>query len=53
MGYEDPRALKGKKPFLYCDSHLLLAEQAGLGIAELDQIEVRGEPIEKVRCSFG
>src|ERR1043165_9700156 len=34
MGYADPRALKGTKPFVHCDNHLLLAEQAGLGIAE-------------------
>ena len=53
MGYDDPRALKGKKPFVYCDSHLLLAEQAGLGVAELEKIDVRGEAIENVRCNFG
>ncbi len=53
MGYADPRALKGKKPFAFCDNHLLMAEQAGLGIAELAQIDVRGEPIEKVKCNFG
>lgn len=53
MGYADPRALKGTKPFVHCDNHLLLAEQAGLGIAELAQIDVRGETVEKVKCSFG
>lgn len=53
MGYEDPRALKGTKPFVYGDSHLLLAEQAGLGVAELEKIDVRGEAIEKVKCNFG
>ena len=30
-----------------------LAEEAGLGVAELAKIDVRGEPIEKVRQSFG
>jgi uncharacterized protein (DUF362 family) len=53
MGYADPRALKGKKPFGFCDNHLLMAEQAGLGVAELAQIDVRGEAIEKVKCNFG
>ena len=53
MGYNDPRALKGTKPFAFCDNHLLLAEEAGLGVAELAKIDVRGEPIEKVRQSFG
>lgn len=53
MGYADPRAVKGTKPFTHCDNHLLLAEQAGLGLAELSQIDVRGEAIEKVRCPFG
>lgn len=53
MGYDDPRALKGRKPFIYCDNHLLLAEQAGLGVAELEKIEVRGEAIEKVKINFG
>ena len=53
MGYTDPRALKGTKPFAFCDNHLLMAEQAGLGVAELAQIEVRGEAVEKVKCNFG
>lgn len=53
MGYPDPRAVKGTKPFIYCDSHLALAEQAGLGIADLAKIEVRGEKIEAVKYSFG
>ena len=53
MGYADPRALKGTKPFVHCDNHLLMAEQAGLGAAELAKIDVRGEPVEKVKCNFG
>lgn len=53
MGYDNPRELKGGKPFVYCDNHLLLAEQAGLGIAELAKIDVRGEAIEKVRYPYG
>ena len=34
-------------------NHLLMAEQAGLGVAELAQIDVRGEAIEKVKSNFG
>jgi uncharacterized protein (DUF362 family) len=51
MGY-DPRATRGTKPFDYCDNHLLLAEQAGLGTADLGQIDVRGLPVEKARYSY-
>jgi uncharacterized protein (DUF362 family) len=53
MGYENPRATKGTKPFQYCDNHLLLAEQAGLGTADVSQVEVRGLAIEKVRYPYG
>ena len=53
MGYPNPRATRGIKPFPDCDNHLLLAEQAGLGIADLTQIEVRGMPIEKARYPYG
>ena len=53
MGYVDPRAPRGVKPFQGCDNHLLLAEQAGLGIADLAQIEVCGMPIETARYPYG
>jgi len=53
MGYADPRAKRGTKPFTLCDNHLLLAEQAGLGTANLSQIDVRGMTIESARCSYG
>jgi uncharacterized protein (DUF362 family) len=53
MGYPDPRAARGMKPFQDCDNHLLLAEQAGLGIAELARIDLRGMPIEKARYPYG
>jgi uncharacterized protein (DUF362 family) len=53
MGYDDPRALRGTKPFAICDNHLLLAEQAGLGTARLDQIDVRGLALAKARCPYG
>jgi hypothetical protein len=51
MGY-DPRAARGTKPFEYCDNQLLLAEQAGLGTANLAQIDVRGMTVEKARYPY-
>jgi uncharacterized protein (DUF362 family) len=53
MGYENPRATRGTKPFAFCDNHLLLAEQAGLGCAELARIDVRGAPIAQVKYPYG
>ena len=53
MGYDDPRALRGTKPFAFCDNHLLLAEQAGLGTARLEQIDVRGMELAKARYPYG
>lgn len=50
MGF-DPRALRGSKLFFNCDNHLLLAEQAGLGTADLSRIEVVGLPIAQARSS--
>ena len=52
MGYDDPRTTKAR-PFDFCDNHLLLAEQAGLGSADLRHIEVRGLAIEKARYPYG
>jgi uncharacterized protein (DUF362 family) len=52
MGYENPRAARGVKPFHLCDNHLLMAEQAGLGTADLAQIDVRGTPVEKVKYPY-
>ena len=51
MGYE-PRSPRGTKPFEYCDNHLLLAEQAGLGSADLARIDVRGMTIESARYPY-
>ncbi len=51
MGY-DPRAARGTKPFEYCDNQLLLAEQAGLGSADLAQIDVRGMSVDKARYPY-
>jgi uncharacterized protein (DUF362 family) len=52
MGYADPRATRGTKPFHFCDNHLLMSEQAGLGIADLAKIDVRGMSIEKARYNY-
>ncbi len=51
MGY-DPRAPRKTRPFEYCDNGLLLAEQAGLGSADLARIDVRGRTIEQVRYPY-
>ena len=50
MGFDNVRATRGTTPFEPGDNHLLLAEQAGLGPADLSKIEVLGETIADVRC---
>jgi uncharacterized protein (DUF362 family) len=52
MGFDNPRAIRGTKPFDTCDNHLLLAEQAGVGTADLSKIEVRGLSIRKARYPY-
>ena len=52
MGYSNPRAPAGTPPFESCDNHLLLAEQLGVGTADLSRIEVLGATIEKARYSY-
>jgi uncharacterized protein (DUF362 family) len=47
MGYANPRARRGTRPFQNCDNHLLLGEQAGAGTADLSKIEVRGLSIQQ------
>jgi uncharacterized protein (DUF362 family) len=53
MGYSKPNAPRGVKPFGGCDNHILLAEQVGLGTAELSRIDLRGTPLEKARYPYG
>lgn len=53
MGYENPAAPKGVKPFAYCDNHLLLAQKAGVGTAELSRINVRGSAIRDLKTDYG
>jgi uncharacterized protein (DUF362 family) len=52
MGYDNPRAVRGTKPFQWCDNHLLMAEEAGLGPADLSRIDVRGLSLEKARYPY-
>ncbi len=52
MGYANPRAVRGVKPFDFCDNHLLMCEQAGLGTADLSKIDVRGVSIEQARYPY-
>jgi uncharacterized protein (DUF362 family) len=51
MGY-NPRAAKGVAPFTMCDNTLLLAENLGVGSADLSRIEVAGVPIAKAVYRF-
>jgi uncharacterized protein (DUF362 family) len=51
MGF-DPRAPHYTAPFETRENHLLIAEQAGLGTADLSRIEVRGLSIAEVRTPF-
>jgi len=51
MGY-DPRAPRGQGAFRECDNTLLLAEQMGIGAADLKQIEVRGVRMEELLFRF-
>ncbi len=48
MGYADPRAQRGTTPFQRGDNHIALAEQCGLGTADLAEIEVLGASIKDV-----
>jgi len=51
MGY-DPRSSRGTKPFQNCENHLLLAEKAGVGPADLAKIDVRGMTIEQAKTPY-
>jgi hypothetical protein len=52
MGYSDPRATQGTCPFGNCDNHLLLAEQVGVGVADLSQVDLRGMTIAEARYPY-
>ncbi len=51
MGF-DPRAPHFTAPFETRENHLLIAEQAGVGTADLGRIDVRGAKIADVRTPF-
>lgn len=51
MGF-DPRARRGSAPFASCENHLLLAEETGLGAADLARIDVRGLTLSSARYSY-
>jgi uncharacterized protein (DUF362 family) len=51
MGF-DARAPHSRAPFETRENHLLIAEQAGLGTADVNRIEVRGLRIADVRTPF-
>jgi uncharacterized protein (DUF362 family) len=51
MGY-NPRTARGSVPFAKCDNTLLLAEQLGIGTADLKKIEVRGLKLESAIYPF-
>lgn len=52
MGYDNPRAARGVHPFDYCDNHLVLAEEARLGTADLARIDVRGLTIPQAKYQY-
>jgi len=51
MGY-NPRADRGTPPFRNCDNTMKLAEDAGIGSADLNRIDVRGVPISDALYEF-
>lgn len=52
MGYGNPRVGRGTGPFRHCDNHLLLAEQRGVGVLDLERIEVRGLSVPEATTRF-
>jgi len=52
MGYSDPLATRGTAPFQTCDNHLLLAQQAGVGTADLTKIDVLGMTIAQAKYPY-
>lgn len=51
MGF-DPMAERGKPPFETCDSTLALAEKLGVGMRDLNDIQIAGPRIEDVRFRY-
>ena len=52
MGFSNPQAPFGAQPFTTCENHLLLAERAGVGTADLSQISVLGLSIAQATYPY-
>jgi uncharacterized protein (DUF362 family) len=52
MGFDPTAESLAETPFLFCENHLRLASEAGLGPYELDEIEIVGAALEDVRREF-
>jgi uncharacterized protein (DUF362 family) len=52
MGFPNPQATRGTQPFSACDNHLLLAQQAGFGTADLAKINVLGLSIPQAAYPY-
>jgi uncharacterized protein (DUF362 family) len=51
MGYPDPMS-EQLPPFTFCENHLRLAREVGIGIGDLAGIDVRGQSVAQVRTPF-
>jgi hypothetical protein len=52
MGYSDPLTERGAAPFAFCDNHIRMAHDAGLGVGDVSRLEVLGESIDAVATRF-
>ncbi|HVO70153.1 MAG TPA: DUF362 domain-containing protein [Aggregatilineaceae bacterium] len=52
MGFDPAAESLVETPFLFCENHLRLASEAGLGPYCLDEIEIVGAALEDVRREF-
>jgi uncharacterized protein (DUF362 family) len=52
MGFDPTAESLAETPFLFCENHLRLASEGGLGPCRLDEITVVGAALEDVRREF-
>ncbi len=52
MGFDPEAKSQSETPFTFCDNHLQLAADAGLGSNRLDDIDVLGAAVDEVRVAF-
>ncbi|MBN1963851.1 MAG: DUF362 domain-containing protein [Anaerolineae bacterium] len=52
MGFHPEAESLADEPFTYCENHLQLAADAGLGSNRLQEIEILGAALDDVRVSF-